>query len=96
MPCALCTRCRMREAAGVPAAPRDGYYTVPRKVHRCVREKGLDHCGQVGTSLARKLGEDGDFRDLDTGRVKGADLPGRGGGGACPPGWRSMRKRRTC
>lgn len=39
-------------------------------VHRCVREKGLDHCGECGDFPCPKLGKMGDFRDLDTGRVK--------------------------
>ena len=70
MPCALCTRCRTEGSSRCPGCSCDGYYTVPCKVHRCVREKGLDHCGQCGDFPCPKLGKMGDFRDLDTGRVK--------------------------
>ena len=42
MPCALCTRCRTEGSSRCPGCSCDGYYTVPCKVHRCVREKGLD------------------------------------------------------
>ena len=70
MPCALCTRCRIEGSSRCPGCSCDGYYTVPCKVHRCVREKGLDHCGQCGDFPCPKLGKMGDFRDLDTGRVK--------------------------
>ena len=70
MPCALCTRCRTEGSSRCPGCSCDGYYTVPCKVHRCVREKGLDHCGQCGEFPCPKLGKMGDFRDLDTGRVK--------------------------
>ena len=45
MPGALCTRCRIEGSSRCPGCSCDGYYTVPCKVHRCVREKGLDHCG---------------------------------------------------
>ena len=58
------------EAAGVPAAPATDTTPCPCKVHRCVREKGLDHCGECGDFPCPKLGKMGDFRDLDTGRVK--------------------------
>ena len=70
MPCALCTRCQTEGSSRCPGCSCDGYYTVPCKVHRCVREKGLDHCGQCGDFPCPKLGKMGDFRDLDTGRVK--------------------------
>ena len=70
MPCALCTRCRTEGSSRCPGCSCDGYYTVPCKVHRCVREKGLDHCGECGDFPCPKLGKMGDFRDLDTGRVK--------------------------
>ena len=69
MPCALCTRCQTEGSSRCPGCSCDGYYTVPCKVHRCVREKGLDTADSAGTSPA-KLGKMGDFRDLDTGRVK--------------------------
>ena len=64
------TRCRTEGSSRCPGCSCDGYYTVPCKVHRCVREKGLDHCGQCGDFPCPKLGKMGDFRDLDTGRVK--------------------------
>lgn len=66
MPCALCTRCRTEGSSRCPGCSCDGYYTVPCKVHRCVREKGLDHCGQCGDFPCPKLGKMGDFRDLLT------------------------------
>ena len=57
MPCALCTRCRIEGSSRCPGCSCDGYYTVPCKVHRCVREKGLDHCGQCGDFPCPKLGK---------------------------------------
>lgn len=59
MPCALCTRCRIEGSSRCPGCSCDGYYTVPCKVHRCVREKGLDHCGQCGDFPCPKLGKMG-------------------------------------
>ena len=79
MPCALCTRCRIEGSSRCPGCSCDGYYTVPCKVHRCVREKGLDHCGQCGDFPCPKLGKMGAFRDLDTGRGGGG--PARLAGG---------------
>ena len=58
-----CTGCRI-EGAKTPFCDK----LCP--VHNCVREKGLDHCGQCGDFPCPKLGKMGDFRDLDTGRVK--------------------------
>ena len=75
MPCALCTRYRTEGDSRCPGCSCDGYYTVPCKVHRCVREKGLDHCGQCGDFPCPKLGKMGDFRDLNTGRVKERKSP---------------------
>lgn len=69
-PCALCTRYRTEGDSRCPGCSCDGYYTEPCKVHRCVREKGLDHCGQCGDFPCPKLGKMGDFRDLNTGHVK--------------------------
>ena len=48
MPCALCTRCQTEGSSRCPGCSCDGYYTVPCKVHRCVREKGLDTCADCG------------------------------------------------
>ena len=70
MPCALCTRYRTAGDSRCPGCSCDGYYTVPCKVHRCVRERGLDHCGACGEFPCPRLGKMGDFRDLNTGRVK--------------------------
>ena len=70
MPCALCTRYRTAGDSRCPGCSCDGYYTEPCKVHRCIREKGLDHCGQCGDFPCPKLGKMGDFRDLNTGHVK--------------------------
>lgn len=56
MPCALCTRCRTEGSSRCPGCSCDGYYTVPCKVHRCVREKGLTTADSAGTSPARSWG----------------------------------------
>ena len=77
MPCALCTRYRTEGDSRCPGCSCDGYYTEPCKVHRCIREKGLDHCGQCGDFPCPKLGKMGpEHRTRE-----GADLPGRGGCG---------------
>jgi len=70
MPCALCTRYRTEGKSRCPGCSHDGYYTEPCKVHRCIREKGLDHCGLCGEFPCVKLGRMGDFSDLNTGHAK--------------------------
>lgn len=70
MPCALCTRYRTVGASRCPGCSADGYYTEACKVHRCCREKGLDHCGSCPDFPCVRLGKMGDFRDLNTGHVK--------------------------
>ena len=94
MPCALCTRYRTAGDSRCPGCSCDGYYTEPCKVHRCVREKGLDHCGQCGDFPCPKLGKMGDFRDLNTGHVKERTCRAVAAEGL--PGWRNTRKRRIC
>lgn len=70
MPCALCTRYRTDGKSRCPGCSHDGYYTEPCKVHHCIREKGLDHCGVCGEFPCAKLGKMGDFSDLNTDHVK--------------------------
>ena len=70
MPCALCTRYRTDGKSRCHGCSHDGYYTVPCKVYRCCRERGLAHCGECAQFPCARLGKMGDFRDLNTGRVK--------------------------
>lgn len=70
MPCALCSRYRTEGTSRCPGCSHDGYYTEPCKVHHCIREKGLAHCGLCGEFPCVKLGRMGDFSDLNTNHVK--------------------------
>ena len=69
MPCALCSRYRTEGSSRCPGCSQDGYYTESCKIHRCCREKGLDHCGLCGEYPCPRLQKMGDFSDLCTGRV---------------------------
>ena len=70
MPCALCSRYRTHGKSRCAGCTADGYYTEPCKVHRCCPEKGLAHCGTCAEFPCKKLGNMGDFRDLNTGHAK--------------------------
>ena len=70
MPCALCTRYRTAGTSRCPGCSCGGYYTEGCKVYRCCRERGLSHCGVCAEFPCARLGDMGDFRDLDTGHVK--------------------------
>ena len=70
MPCALCTRYRTEGKSRCPGCSHDGYYTEPCRVHRCVRERGLAHCGACEEFPCVRLGGMGDFSDLHTNHVK--------------------------
>ncbi len=70
MPCALCTRCRTAGKSRCPGCSCDGYYTEPCKVHHCCRSKKLEQCGECPEFPCVKLGNMGDFRDLNTNNAK--------------------------
>ena len=70
MPCALCTRYRTVGDSRCPGCSQNGYYTETCRVHRCIGEKGLLHCGLCPSFPCEKLGGMGDFRDLNTNHVK--------------------------
>lgn len=70
MPCALCSRYRTNGKSRCAGCSDDGFYTDVCKVHRCVREKQLEHCGSCQDFPCTRLGKMGDFRDLETGGAK--------------------------
>lgn len=70
MPCALCTRYRTEGKSKCPGCSHDGYYTEPCKVHRCIREKEISHCGLCNEFPCANLGKMSDFTDLNTNHVK--------------------------
>lgn len=70
MPCALCSRYRTNGPSRCPGCSAGGYYTEPCKVHACIRKNGLEHCGLCKEFPCPKLGNMGDFSDLNTNHVK--------------------------
>lgn len=70
MTCALCSRYRTEGKSRCPGCSDDGYYTEPCKVHHCVREKKLDHCGSCEVFPCARVSKMADFSDLNTDNVK--------------------------